>query len=573
MLEEPWLKCSSCCEDYNAPTQKLLADEFFRCYKNKGGVDIRACIAVLAFIKADCEILGKNEWSEEPYAKIQLFKQVVESNNANESSLFTRFKLQIENDIASRMRIAEFYLPPKRTPKPPEAACWICLDDEPDEHGNSLERTCACRGTSGYCHLYCVSNFALQKNESYMQGMIHGGDRLVDKVSKELAMPWTQCPTCNQKYTGTFALRLAQTFFMQYDSYPYNECRRQTSIETLSIVCLQTSSFDVGIFALTRHVNLIRTMLKELCTNGKIASGFLLGDSSTQEIKQQLGTDYATYCMHLFTQYKSKGEIKIANNILRELKSRGMEAVGTIGSDQITSIEDMLNGVEISPDEKVERGKAEIKRLTEEFGEDAPEVLSAKFSLWQDLIETKSVTLLESTEMIFQIVGDANRILGPEHPKTVKYTKYSTLATQARPDSVSGTPESSSHSSSIMKPHTKARLISNIAALNEKEVNAVRYTKDGEKLIADFLEPIPNKPIRFKIPPDQLVFGPMTIVTTPDKKYGMISSFDMDTKEYSVMPLGKMAVQKYKQIDLVIHFDDFDIQKELSALTCSKNGI
>lgn len=116
---------------------------------------------MFAVITADCSDLGKkNKWSEQPYNKIQRFKQVVECNQActgeisqtKEVKLFTQFKLQIENEITKFLHIAEFCLPPKKTPKPPEAACWICLDDEPDEHGG-IDRTCACRGGGGYCHL------------------------------------------------------------------------------------------------------------------------------------------------------------------------------------------------------------------------------------------------------------------------------------------------------------------------------------------------------------------------------------------------------------------------------------
>jgi hypothetical protein len=74
-----------------------------------------------------------------------------------------------------------------------------------------------------------------------------------DESSKELSVPWTQCPTCNQDYTGTFAWRLAGNFSMQYDSYPYNELRRQVSIETLSRVFLETSQYDMGIGAMKKR--------------------------------------------------------------------------------------------------------------------------------------------------------------------------------------------------------------------------------------------------------------------------------------------------------------------------------
>lgn len=566
MLEEPWLKCGRCGEDYCESAGKLLADELFEYYKIRGGWDIRTCIAVFAHIKADCWNLGKNKWSTVPYKKIQRFKQVVECNQANEANvLLTRYKTQIEKDIAMCMHIAEFSLPPKTTPKPPEAACWICLDDEPDEQGESLERTCACRGSSGYCHINCIANFAAQKNATSMQKIMTGISMSGDELSKELSVPWTQCPTCNQDFTGTFAWRLAVTFYLQYESYPYDEWRRKVSLETLSRVCMETSRYDtgqaldIGIGAMIKQINLIRTMRQELRTDGKITSGFWMnfGDQNTQEIEQQLSDDYIEYCLHLIGFYKAKGDDKQANDVLRQLKGMGVEKLVIPGDGSIQiPIDDMLNGLTLSPDKSVKWRKAEIKRLTEEFGKDAPEILDHQFYLAQDLMKTKSVT--EGTIAMFEVVGNATRILGPEHPKTVEYTKFTTMVTQAWSLSGKKTPHSSKN---IIPPQTKARLISDIPALNGKEVNAVRYTKDGEKLIVDFLEPIPNKPNRVKIPPDQLIFGLQTTVMTPGKKIGMITSFDMDTKKYSVLPLGKMAVERYTQNELVIVFQATDMQK------------
>ena len=123
-----------------------------------------------------------------------------------------------------------------------------------------------------------------------------------------------------------------------------------------------------------KQINLIRTMRQELHTDGKIASGFWMnaGDPNTQEIGQQLCDDDAKYCLYLVSFYKAKGENKLANDVLRQLKAMGVEklAAGVDGSLHI-SIEDMLNDVELSPDKSVKWRKAEIKRLTKEFGKDA----------------------------------------------------------------------------------------------------------------------------------------------------------------------------------------------------------
>ena len=38
MLEEPWLKCGQCGENYRGSTEKLLADEFFENYRSFGSL-------------------------------------------------------------------------------------------------------------------------------------------------------------------------------------------------------------------------------------------------------------------------------------------------------------------------------------------------------------------------------------------------------------------------------------------------------------------------------------------------------------------------------------------------------
>jgi hypothetical protein len=49
---------------------------------------------------------------------------------------------------------------------PNGASCYICLDEGPDEGGNSLVRDCSCRGDAmGFAHLSCIVKYAEQKSE------------------------------------------------------------------------------------------------------------------------------------------------------------------------------------------------------------------------------------------------------------------------------------------------------------------------------------------------------------------------------------------------------------------------
>eukprot|EP00985_Skeletonema_marinoi_P021843 scaffold13627_cov99-Skeletonema_marinoi.AAC.1 len=62
-------------------------------------------------------------------------------------------------------------------------SCWICLSEGPDDVGLPLRRECSCRGSSGHCHLKCVST-----------------------------EQWVFCPNCEQQYGAHFSLDMAKEF-------------------------------------------------------------------------------------------------------------------------------------------------------------------------------------------------------------------------------------------------------------------------------------------------------------------------------------------------------------------------
>ena len=149
---------------------------------------------------------------------------------------------------------------------------------------------------------------------------------------------------------------------------------------------------------------------------------------------------------------------------------------------------------------------------------------------------------------MFEVVGEAKIILGPEHPKTVEYTKWANLMTKT----LSGL--KMEISDSITQPLIKAKLISDTQVLNRKKAKAVCSTKDGHKLIVDFLESEPGKLTRFNVTPDRLVFGMGTVVVMPNRRFGLVLEFDsMDTKKYAVIPHVEMSAKQYTQIELTTY--------------------
>ena len=54
---------------------------------------------------------------------------------------------------------------------PPEAACWICLCEDPDDQEKPIVRDCSCRGNNaGFAHLSCLVNYAKMKSAEVERG-------------------------------------------------------------------------------------------------------------------------------------------------------------------------------------------------------------------------------------------------------------------------------------------------------------------------------------------------------------------------------------------------------------------
>jgi hypothetical protein len=83
------------------------------------------------------------------------------------------------------------------------AACWICLDDGPDDAGKPTVRDCSCRGSdAGFAHISCIVEYATRKS-------LENSD---NNNYVELGVPWMKCPNCNQCYTGQLRDELVGKF-------------------------------------------------------------------------------------------------------------------------------------------------------------------------------------------------------------------------------------------------------------------------------------------------------------------------------------------------------------------------
>ena len=96
--------------------------------------------------------------------------------------------------------------PPSCT-TPDGAACWLCLEEGPDDTGAPLVRDCSCRGYSGFAHLPCLIKYAESKSRDCVERegiqIAHHGIFFEEKF-------FSRCPNCKQSFQGDIAYDLTK---------------------------------------------------------------------------------------------------------------------------------------------------------------------------------------------------------------------------------------------------------------------------------------------------------------------------------------------------------------------------
>ncbi|KAL7540279.1 hypothetical protein ACHAWF_006636 [Thalassiosira exigua] len=93
---------------------------------------------------------------------------------------------------------------------PSSAACWICLDEGPDDkEGNSLVRECAYRGDSaGFVHSSCLVQYADSKSRDEVKKLLATGEFDIHQFQRY----WVNCPNCLQLYGENLLRDMANAF-------------------------------------------------------------------------------------------------------------------------------------------------------------------------------------------------------------------------------------------------------------------------------------------------------------------------------------------------------------------------
>jgi hypothetical protein len=76
------------------------------------------------------------------------------------------------------------------------ASCWLCLDNEADQHGKPPVRDCSCRGDdAGFAHVSCIVEYARRKS-------IEGAG------PSDFINLWGKCEHCKQRHENQLRIDL-----------------------------------------------------------------------------------------------------------------------------------------------------------------------------------------------------------------------------------------------------------------------------------------------------------------------------------------------------------------------------
>ena len=277
--------------------------------------------------------------------------------------------------------------------QPPDGlACYICLEgdraaDSAAENGTEdvlgvgpLHRCgCACRESAGLCHLSCAVRAARSQN------------RL-----------WHDCSTCKQKWSGQFALQLAQERCRQSTESPNNH-RRERVLAALDLT-------------------------QALRDNGRLAEARSLGTQMLVTMRRIYGDD------HQLTLSTMAG-LAVAHNGLGDstaalpLETERLEAcLRTLGDDHRDTKNAKVNfaGTLFLGLGKVEEALPLMKEITDarraELGSDHIETITSMGNLASLYYRMRRPDLELNLSM--EVVERSRRVLGRQHHQTLLYTGH-----------------------------------------------------------------------------------------------------------------------------------------------------
>mmetsp|Transcript_9485 Transcript_9485/g.20605 ORF Transcript_9485/g.20605 Transcript_9485/m.20605 type:complete len:442 (+) Transcript_9485:381-1706(+) len=315
----------------------------------------------------------------------------------------------------SSLLSAASLLPSSSSPPPPPpgagAACWICLDGDPDEGGKPIVRDCSCRGEdAGFVHLSCLVSYAKTKTEELLDKAYEKGGEV------DLIEPWRKCPVCLQHHQRRVAIDMANSFMSFIDeNYPHPDGKVRKldgfnfMVNTIFVMnytgssalreegkrtAYQMISEIEGIDEVTkeRHGDIIDAQKYTAIT---ALAAFAKMDGTKD------GYELSLHCQEKIRDwFASKGDEKMAMKAETRIKMTTSDRDGKIDR---ASHEKLMEGARKSYENAVRKK-----------GPNSPERLQTGIAFAQDLFIAGRG--LECERLLDELEAVSHRVFGPDHP-------------------------------------------------------------------------------------------------------------------------------------------------------------
>jgi hypothetical protein len=287
------------------------------------------------------------------------------------------------------------------------AACWICLDDGPDDAGKPTVRNCSCRGSdAGFAHISCIVDYATRR---CLEDSSNSDSKIQDYQD-----PWIQCPTCNQEYHGQVKdelddkyVEFTENHFPEFDwrrllAYLNRPIDSDECVSKITSICdkLENGEFD----QLSIHPVEIKNLLS--------MAYFVIGND---QIKHGLDNH---------DEYSAKrgiGYLKRAKVIEEELGDTpgALETEAQISCCISDCIDEFGHGFgeTYTAEEELEKLRVAYESSIDRYGEVSDNSIASGKAYASALLT--ACHRIKAWRMLIKLIAFSQRIHGPEHERTL----------------------------------------------------------------------------------------------------------------------------------------------------------
>jgi hypothetical protein len=280
------------------------------------------------------------------------------------------------------------------------AVCYLCLGGgADDEDGQQLRRDCACRGTdAGFVHLSCLTKYAATKSMR-ASGM------------NEFIEPWSDCPSCHQKYQNEFRIDIASKFVSFVRKQYPRDTQRQLEALYVKRAALQSM-----------HEKLQSEQKRELGVTANVLLSLIdrmKGEVSPLPIRysQFEAEAYNTHGLFALNEGSEEGARRAVTHY-----GKALEVCEAIGNDQ--SIATAKRNIAIAKSKYEGGNNEEMLKASQELyeiriateGEDDEYTILAGKSYAIALRDAKRGE--EAMELLTKLIITSKQVLGPNHNTT-----------------------------------------------------------------------------------------------------------------------------------------------------------